>query len=149
MDVLVFIALVAGCCYFRRRRQHQSRASHTKVLCHIVAGTNRHSSTMPRTQSGAYPGPAATSVVAPSDPIFIEPAHGAISYPTVRYSVAFASCGLSGCPTTYNKVPVIQHVPVVPLAPPLALTHEVVAFHTKTVKYHLEVRPTCIYSLSC
>ena len=88
LAVLVFIALVARCCYFRGRRQLCAR--HTEVLCHIVAGANRHSSSSPRMQSGAYPGHAPASDIATSDPFIFEPTRGAVSQPIVRYSAASA-----------------------------------------------------------
>ena len=142
LAVLVFLRLVAGCCYFRDKRQQQSRARHTEGLRHIVAGANRHSSSPPLMQSGAYPGPASASDVIHADPFVFEPVRGAVYQPAMHHSAASASCGLPGCFSKYLNVPAIQHVPVTPSAPPLAVTHELVSTHPKSLS-------TSIHSLGC
>ena len=86
-----------------------SRARHMELLHTIVAGATRTVSTPARTQSGAYPGPSSAAdervVMEPSP----APAGGSVTYPTVRYLSAFASCGLQGCATTYSRPHSLQH----------------------------------------
>ena len=97
---------IAGCCYFRGRRQRQSRARHTQLL-HALSSTSRHISSDTSTQSGKYP----------STPISHVPEVG---HPVVRYTAASstASCGLPGCSTTYER----QSFPASSRS--LALSHE-------------------------
>ena len=87
---------IAGCCYFRGRRQRQSRARHTQLL-HALSSTSRHVSSDTPAQSGRYPGTAVPEV----------------NHPVVRYSAApsSASCGLPGCSTSYERhaVPAISY----------------------------------------
>ena len=87
---------IAGCCYFRGHRQHQSRARHTELLHALSSSASRHVSSVSRPQSGVYPGSA-------PNPANSSDASGSTSYPIARYSAsaASASCGLSGCATTY------------------------------------------------
>ena len=51
LAVAVLCLLITGCCYFRGRRQRQSRARHSELLRSLATG--RHTSTPVRTQSGA------------------------------------------------------------------------------------------------
>ena len=87
---------IAGCCYFRGRRQRQSRARHTQLL-HALSSTSRHVSSDTPAQSGRYPGTAVPEV----------------NHPVVRYTAApsTVSCGLPGCSTSYERhaVPAISH----------------------------------------
>ena len=95
--VIVLAGLfIAGCCYFRGRRQRQSRARHSELL-HALSSKAHHASTPPSTQSGKYPGSPAVS----------SPASVDSSFPVIRYSAssASASCGLPGCSTTYERAP--------------------------------------------
>ena len=41
LTVIISVALIAGCCYVRGRRQRQSRARHTEVLRTIVHGATK------------------------------------------------------------------------------------------------------------
>ena len=84
---------IAGCCYFRGRRQRQSRARHTQLL-HALSSTSRHISSDNSTQSGKYPSSSISHV----------PEAG---HPVVCYTAASstASCGLPGCSTTYERHP--------------------------------------------
>ena len=52
LAVVILCLFIAGCCYFRGRRQRQSRARHAELLKFLAHG-RRHSSTPPRPQSGA------------------------------------------------------------------------------------------------
>ena len=86
---------IAGCCYFRGRRQCQSRARHTELL-HAFSSSARHVSSGIHPQSGKYPGPSGTSSSASQD----------VNHPIVRYtaSSSAASCGLPGCATLYERL---------------------------------------------
>ena len=106
--------LIAGCCYFRGRRQRQSRARHSELL-HALSSSARHVSTPTSSQSGKYPG----INNGPS------PASQDIGYPVVRYSASSssASCGLPGCSTSYE----IISLPAIDRAVPscfLPVSHE-------------------------
>ena len=106
LAVLLALAMVAGCCYFRGRRQRQSRERHAELL---FSGSGRAVSTPHRTQSGAYPDPSGT-------PSAVSDAH---SYSIVAYTppASSASCGLPGCSTTYSTRPALP-LPVVPKPSP-------------------------------
>ena len=52
LAVVVLCLCIAGCCYFRGRRQRQSRARHAELLKSLSRGMH-HSSTPPHSQSGA------------------------------------------------------------------------------------------------
>ena len=58
LAVIISLALIAGFCYVRGRRQRQSRARHVELLHTIVHGVTKAVSTATYQQSGAYPGPA-------------------------------------------------------------------------------------------
>ena len=68
---------IAGCCYFRGRRQRQSCARHSELL-HALSSSARHVSSNSRQQSGTYPG-SSTSTSLPS-----QDAVGAPTYPVAR-----------------------------------------------------------------
>ena len=125
LAVLFALILIVGCCYFRGRRQRQSRARHTELLCTIVAGATKNVSTPQCSQFGAYPGPP-SSVLRSSDPspatddriVFeptLAPSQGAVAHPVVRYTPVSASCGLPSCSTTYSR-PHSHSVSHLPLA---------------------------------
>ena len=84
---------IAGCCYFRGRRQRQSRARHTEIL-HALASKAHHTSTPPSDRSVKYPGSSAAT----------SPASVDSGFPVVRYTAASssASCGLPGCSTAVS-----------------------------------------------
>ena len=92
--VLVGLA-IATCCYFKGRRQRQTRSRHTELL-HALSSTASHASSPVHPQSGAYPGsPPRPSSSADSGPI---------NYPIARLAASpSASCGLPGCATTYER----------------------------------------------
>ena len=100
LAVIVAMVILAGCCYFRDRRQRQSHARHAKVLRSIVAGATRNVSTHQLTQSGAYPGSPSPDAAQASTT-----SGGSLAYLVVTYSASppAASCGLPGCATLYTK----------------------------------------------
>ena len=104
LAVVVLLFLIAGC-YFRGKRQRQSRARHAEVLWHIVSSTGRHTSTPPRVQSGPYPGPPSNEVICANPFLFESPVRGAVSMPAIQFSASAASCGLPGGATKYDNVP--------------------------------------------
>ena len=93
LAVVVITLIIAGCCYFRGRRQQQSRARHTELLRNIA--TSRHSSTPVKVQSGAYPGPSSSDFIR-ADPfvfdapgrasIFDSPIGGPAALPAIQFS---------------------------------------------------------------
>ena len=111
LAVVVLIFIVAGCCYFRGRRQRQSQARHTELLRNIASGSGHHTSTPVKVQSGAYPGPSSNEVIR-ADPfvfdaptrasVFDSPIGGPAAIPAIQFSAATASCGLPGCSTKYQ-----------------------------------------------
>ena len=86
---------IVGWCYFRGRRQRQSRARHTQLL-HALSSSARHVSSGASPQSGKYPDSSGASSSATQD----------INHPIVRYSAfsSSASCGLPGCATSYERL---------------------------------------------
>ena len=123
LAVVVLCLCIAGCCYFRGRRQRQSRARHAELLKALSHG-RRHSSTPPHPQSGAYPGPSSSRVIR-ADPLVLDgpafpsvfdspigvtghpalqfsPSTGAAGQPALQFSPSTASCGLPGCATKYQ-----------------------------------------------
>ena len=117
LAVVVCIILISGCCYFRGRRQRQSRARHAELLRSIVHGATKTTSTASHPQSGSYPGSSPTiqsapvqrlpSHVASTERIVFEPSvvpAGGNSFPVIRYTPpSSSSCGLPGCSTTYDR----------------------------------------------
>ena len=106
--------LIAGCCYFRGRRQRQSRARHSQLL-HALSSSTRHTSTPSSSQSGKYPGVNSAPSLASPD----------VGFPIVRYSASSssASCGLPGCSTSYERM----SIPAIDRAVPsrfLPVSHE-------------------------
>ena len=86
---------IAGCCYFRGRRQRQSRARHSELL-HALSSKAHHTSTPPSAQSVKYPGsPAVTSPASITSPASVDS-----GFPVVRYSAASASAS-----TAYERAP--------------------------------------------
>ena len=100
LAVLVALAMVAGCCYFRGRRQRQSCDHHAELLKSIVSGSRKAVSTPHRTQFRAYPGTSGSSQV-------LSDTH---SYPVVSYTppASSASGGLPGCSTSYSARPALS-----------------------------------------
>ena len=74
LAVVILCLFIAGCCYFRGRRQRQSRARHVELLKSLATG-RRHSSTPPRPQSGAYPGTSSSRVIRADPFVFDSPTH--------------------------------------------------------------------------
>ena len=148
LAVVVLCFCIAGCCYFRGRRQRQSRARHAELLKSLARG-RRHSSTPPHSQSGAYPGPSSSRVIR-ADPlvfdnpaltsVFDSPIGGSTGHPALQFSPSSASCGLPGCATKYQH----QHQ-ASPSAPQLS-----VAYHARQPRAidFLDSRSTGIHSLS-
>ena len=146
LAVIVCLILISGCCYFRGRRQRQSRTRHAELLRSIVHGASKAASTVSHPQSGSYPGPAppvqstiqrVPSLVAPPERVIFEPSvvpaipASSGSFPVVRYTPPSASCGLPGCSTTYDRRAITRdskplmltldgghQVDIVPSAPP-------------------------------
>ena len=89
---------IAGCCYFRGRRQRQSRARHTELL-HALSSSARHFSTATSSQSGKYPSTSASTNSTST-------ASQDISHQIVCYSASSsaASSGLPGCATSYERL---------------------------------------------
>ena len=150
LAVVVLIFIVAGCCYFRGRRQRQSRARHAEVHHNIVSSSGHHTSTPVKVQSGAYPGPSSSEVIR-ADPfifdtparasIFDSPIGGPTATPAIQFSAAAASCGLPGCSTKYQH----KHPHPIASAPLLSVAYD--ARHSRTIEF-LESRSTGIHSLS-
>ena len=148
LAVVILCLFIAGCCYFRGRRQRQSRARHAELLKSLATG-RRHSSTPPKPQSGAYPGNSPSRVIRADPFVFDSPTHQSIfdspigaspGLPAIQFSSSSASCGLPGCSTKYQH----QHQ-ASPSAPQLS-----VAYHVRQPRSidFLEGRSTGIHSLS-
>ena len=149
LAVVVLTLIIAGCCYFRGRRQRQSRARHTELLRNIATG--RHSSTPVKVQSGAYPGPSSSNVIRADPFVFDFPGHasvfdspigGSAVIPAIQFSASSASCGLPGCSTKYQ-----HQYPSQPIASAPQLSVAYSARHPRALEF-LENRSTGIHSLS-
>ena len=136
--MVVIIFVVAGCCYFRGRRQRQSRARHTKLLRNIASG--HHTSTPVKVQSGAYPGPSSNDIIR-ADPfvfdapnrasVFDSPIGGPATLPAIQFSAATASCGcLVAPPNTNTSTRTLSLQPLRSLSPTTQGTRE----HSSSLK---------------
>ena len=85
LAVVVVIFFVPGCCYFRGRRQRQSRARHAEVLRNIVSSAGHHSSKPVKVQSGAYPGPSSSDVIHTDPFVFDSPVRGSVALPLSNF----------------------------------------------------------------
>ena len=145
LAVVVLCLFIAGCCYFRGRRQRQSWARHAELLKSLAHG-RRHSSTPPRPRLPRYflfPSHQADPLVFDNQAlpsIFDSPIGGSSGHPAIQFSPTSASCGLPGCSTKYQH----QHQ-ASPSAPQLS-----VAYHTRQPRAidFLDGRSTGIHSLS-
>ena len=94
LAVVLVCLSIAACCYFKGRRQRQSRSRHTQLL-HALSSTAQHVSTPVRSQSGVYPRPQQQSHLS---------IDSGVNYPVARISPPVsASCGLPGCSTAYER----------------------------------------------
>ena len=162
LAVVVLCLCIAGCCYFRGRRQRQSRARHAELLKSLSRGMHR-SSTPPHPQSGAYPGSSSSRIIR-ADPLVLDgpalpsvfdspvgvtgppalqffPSSDASGQQALQFSPSTASCGLPGCATKYQH----SHS-----SSPSAPSQLSVAYHTRQPRAidFIEGRPTGIHSLS-
>ena len=149
LAVVVLCLIIAGCCYFRGRRQRQSRARHAELLRNLATG--RHTSTPVKVQSGAYPGPSSSDVIHADPFIFDSPGHpsvfdspisGPVVIPAIQFSASSASCGLPGCATKYQHQHSSQPIPS---APQLSVAYS--ARHPRALEF-IENRSTGMHSLS-
>ena len=82
LAVVLVCLSIAACCYFKGRRQRQSRSRHTQLL-HALSSTAQHVITPIRSQSGVYPRPQQQSHLS---------IDSGVNYPVARISPGGRCC---------------------------------------------------------